>query len=168
MSIGQSLIPEFDHETAVTRRFLERIPEDKLSWTPHEKSMTLGRLADHLATIVGWFPATIEHDELDLAPVGGEPWVSPTYTTNAERLAAFDATSAKARVALAEVADDKMFVDWALKSAGQTHFSMPRIAVLRSFCMNHVYHHRGQLSVYLRLLGVPVPSAYGPTADEAM
>ena len=166
MSIGQTMIPEYDHEATVTRKFLERVPEDKYDWAPHAKSMTLGKLANHIATLPGWLPATIEQDELDLAPVGGEPWTPPYFTTKDEMLAAFDATVEKGRAALAAAADDRMFADWALKMGGNTMFSMPRIAVLRSFCFNHVYHHRGQLSVYLRLLDIPVPSAYGPTADE--
>jgi uncharacterized damage-inducible protein DinB len=167
MAIGQSMLAEFDHEMANTRKTLERVPDDKFEWTPHEKSFPMGKLATHLANLPSWTTVTIEHDEFDMAP-NGVPLQTPECHSQQELLETFDANIAKAREALANVTDERIFQNWALVAAGHQIFSMPRIGVLRSFVMNHVIHHRAQLGVYLRLNDIPVPSIYGPSADEQM
>ncbi len=166
MTIGERLLPEFDIEMQNTRRMLERLPKGKAEWKPHEKSMTMGYLAAHLADIPNWITVTMEQDELDFNPPGGEPYQTPTFVSTEGTLAAFDAVLPKARAALAGASDASFMANWSLKSGGQEMFSMPRIAVYRSFVMNHMIHHRGQMSVYLRLTGQPVPSTYGPSGDE--
>lgn len=160
--ITQSLLPEFDHETANTRKTLERIPEDKFGWKPHEKSFALGSLSQHLATIPMWGMMTMVVDKLD---IGNAPQ-PPKAETKAEILAMFDKNVADARAALAAASDEAYLQPWSLLMNGQNLFTMPRIAVYRSMVMNHIIHHRAQLGVYLRLLDVPVPSLYGPSADE--
>lgn len=167
MKISDALLPELDQELATTRKCLARIPDDKFSFKPHPKSMDMGALAVHIATMLGWGVTTIESDSFDFAPVGGEPYVPPVVKTNAELLALFDNAGAAFRAALAAADDDALMLPWSLLGGGQTVFTMPRVAVLRTMIFNHVVHHRGQLSVYLRLCDIPVPSIYGPSADEA-
>ncbi|HEX7289438.1 MAG TPA: DinB family protein [Candidatus Angelobacter sp.] len=162
MALNQALLPEFDHEMQTTRRTLERVPEDKLGWKPHQKSMSLGGLATHLATINHWVDATMGMDSFDVA--GAPP--TPELKSRAEILAMFDQNVASARKTIAAAEDAQLMKPWSLVAGGKTVFTLPRIAVLRSFIMNHTIHHRGQLSVYLRLNDVPVPSIYGPSADE--
>jgi uncharacterized damage-inducible protein DinB len=162
MALNQALLPEFDHEMQSTRRTLERVPEEKLGWKPHQKSMSLGGLATHLATINHWVDATMGMDSFDVA--GVPP--NPELKSRAEILAMFDQNAANARKAIAGASDADLMKPWSLLSSGKAIFTMPRIAVLRSFILNHTIHHRGQLSVYLRLNDVPVPSIYGPSADE--
>lgn len=166
MSIAETVLPEFDHEMAATRKMLERVPEAAADWTPHAKSMTLGALAAHLAHLPMWGVFTMDQPELDLNPPGGEPVKMPGYAGQAANLAAFDASVAACRAALARSSDADYMTTWSLKSGGQVAMSMPRVVVIRSFVLNHTIHHRGQLSVYLRLKDVPVPSTYGPSADE--
>ena len=167
MSIGRSLIPEFDHEMKVTRTVLERIPEDKLGWKPHEKSMTLGRLAGHIAELPRFSLSMIQLDALDFAPKDGEPPRKPTIAESRKHvLQLFDEKVAEAREVIAGATDEHLAKVWTLSMAGNTIFSMPRAMAVRTMFLNHVVHHRGQLSVYLRLLDVPVPSIYGPSADE--
>jgi uncharacterized damage-inducible protein DinB len=168
MAIADSLLPEFDHEVATTRSLLERIPEAQATWKPHEKSMTLGELSSHIANVPGWVISTMTATELDLNPPGGPAFVSPTFDGTEALVKTFDENVKSARAAIASASDGDMFVDWSLKSNGETLLCMPRVAVLRSFIMNHLIHHRGQLSVYLRLQDVPLPSIYGPTADTPM
>lgn len=163
MSIAQSLLPEFDHEFATLRKTLERVPDGRWDFTPHAKSMNMGRLAGHLAELGGWTNATIEEDELDFSKVPYAPFI-PTST--AELVAKFDEVVAKARPALAGASDADMMKPWTLRMGDTVYFTMPKVAVLRSFVMNHMIHHRAQLGVYLRLNDVPVPSTYGPSADE--
>jgi uncharacterized damage-inducible protein DinB len=163
MSIAQSLLPEFDHEFATLRKTLERVPADKGAYAPHAKSMPMGRLAGHLAELPGWVNATIEADELDFAKMDYKPFVP---TTNAELLKGLDDAVAKARPVLAAASDADMMKPWTLKQGDQVFFTMPKAAVIRSFVMNHMIHHRAQLGVYLRLNDIPVPSTYGPSADE--
>ncbi|MBZ5508824.1 MAG: DinB family protein [Acidobacteriia bacterium] len=161
-TISQSLLPEFDHEMANTRKSLERVPDDKLSFKPHAKSMSLGALASHLATITHWTEAIVGQDVFDVA-------TAPPNTelkSRDEVLAAFDKNTATARKIIAEATDAHLLKPWTFTSGSNTIFTMPRIAVLRSFIMNHTVHHRAQLGVYLRLNDVPVPSIYGPSADE--
>ena len=166
MSIAQSLLPEFDQEMAGTRKELERVPEGKFDWRPHPKSMLLGRLASHLAELPSWGQYALELTELDIAPPGAPAPGANNLGTRAEILALFDKCSAATRKAIASAADADWMVPWSLKKGGATIFTLPRIAVVRSMVMNHMIHHRAQLGVYLRLLDVPVPGLYGPTADE--
>lgn len=167
MKIGERMLPEFDHEMASTRKTLERVPEDKFGWKPHEKSMPMGRLASHIAEIPGWVGITLGHDSFDANPPDGQSAYQPLLATSRrELLEAFDRNIAAARAALAAVEDETMMQTWSLLRAGAVVFSMPKIAVQRTFVMNHLIHHRAQLAVYLRLNNVPVPALYGPSADE--
>lgn len=168
MSIAQSLLPELNHEMATTRTLLERIPEDRASWKPHPRSTALGDLAAHIANLPSLVQRTIHLTEVDMSPPGGPGYTPPQFTSTADLLATFDAHVEGARAAIAGVADSELMVPWSLKKDGHTIFTMPRAAVLRSFVLNHLIHHRGQLSVYLRLNEVPLPSIYGPTADAQM
>jgi uncharacterized damage-inducible protein DinB len=162
MALNQAMLPEFDHEMANTRKSLERVPEDKSAWKPHDKSMTMGSLAAHLATINGWAEAIVAQDSFD---VKDAPPV-PQLKSRAELLGLFDKNAASARKAIAGATDEQLMKPWSLLNQGKAIFTMPRVAVLRSFIMNHTIHHRAQLGVYLRLNNVPVPSIYGPSADE--
>jgi len=164
--ISASLVPEFDHEMATTRKTLERVPEDKFGWQPHQKSMTLGQLASHLADMPSWGTVGLKQDSMDLAPAGGASYQPFQATTRAQVLERFDKNVASARAAMAETGDQEYMKPWSLLRSGQTLMTMPKVAVVRSFMLNHIIHHRGQLSVYLRLNNVPVPSIYGPSADE--
>lgn len=166
MSIGQSLLPEFDQEMQNTRKTLERVPDNKWSWKPHEKSGTLGWLAAHVGTVPEWIKVTLNTEELDYAPVDGPSYEPPKIENRAQLLAAFDKGVAEARAAIEKANDADFAKNWTLLGGGQTIFTMPRIACIRSMCLNHLYHHRGQLTVYFRLLGVAVPGLYGPSADE--
>jgi len=166
MPITKFLLPEFDHEMANTRKTLERVPDNKFSWKPHDKSMSLGGLSTHLANIPSWTAQTFDRDELDIAPAGGEPYRLEEAKSTAELLAAFDKNVASARAALEAASDENWGGKWSLLMGGKTIFTLPRTAVMRGFVMNHLIHHRAQLGVYLRLLDVPVPSIYGPSADE--
>jgi uncharacterized damage-inducible protein DinB len=163
MPMVDALLPEFDHEMTTTRKLLERVPDDKLDWKPHPKSWTLGQLAQHVATLPAWGEVTLNQTELDLGGAGPPP----SLQTREDLLTAFDRTVSATRAALAGRTDGEFMVPWTLKSDGHVVFSMPRAAVWRSFVLSHLVHHRGQLSVYLRLQDVPVPSIYGPSADEA-
>lgn len=161
MPIADALVMEFDQEAKTTRRVLERVPGDKLSWRPHEKSMSLGQLALHVAAAPG------NVAKLAAASVTTPPsFKQPEAKTNAEILEAHDNGTAAARAAVAGWNDAQMMETWTMSVNGQTVMSMPRIGFLRAIMLNHWYHHRGQLTVYLRLLDVPVPSVYGPSADE--
>lgn len=166
MALSESLLPEFDHETANTRKTLERAPEGRWDWKPHDKSMTVGGLTTHLANLLTWAVTTIEEDSFDLGPPGTKPPAMQALGSRAEALETFDKNRRAAREAIAGTSDEMLMASWSLKSGGQTLFSMPKIAVLRSFVMNHMIHHRAQLGVYLRLCDVPVPALYGPSADE--
>ncbi len=162
MAISAALLPEFDHEMANTRRTLERVPEDKLAWKPHEKSMTLGRLTGHLSELPGWGVYTLERDFVDLAQ-GGQGAVAKSRQ---EALDMFDKGVAALRAALAQANDEHLMKPWTLRIGEQVIMTLPRIGVLRAMILNHSIHHRAQLGVYLRLNDVPVPSIYGPSADE--
>ena len=167
MGLSESLLPEFDHEMATTRKTLERVPYDRFDWKPHEKSMAMGGLATHLSNIPTWAVYTIDQESLDLAPEGKPLPHAELAKSQADLLATFDANTVKARAAIAGASDQTLFAPWTLMSNGNTILTMPKIAVLRSFVMNHLIHHRAQLGVYLRLNDLPVPSIYGPSADEA-
>ncbi len=166
MTIGQSMLGEFDQEMAGTRKTLERLPEQQWNWKPHDKSGTVGWLASHLATMPGWITMTLQTDQLDYAPVDGPAYVPPKLENRQQLLAEFDKGVTEARKALAGASDPDMMKDWTLLAGGQTIFTMPRVACLRGMVLNHIIHHRAQLTVYYRLLGVPVPGLYGPSADE--
>jgi uncharacterized damage-inducible protein DinB len=165
MSLTDALLPEFDHEMATTRRLLERVPEPEFAWKPHERSMTLGELAGHVASLPMWCSTTLETTVLDLDSFGEDITLKPPASRDA-LLQDFDTKVARARAAIASASDGDMLVSWTLKKGSQEFFSMPRVSAIRSFVMNHLIHHRGQLSVYLRLKDVPIPPIYGPTADE--
>lgn len=168
MRISEAFLSEFDLECANTRKTLERIPEDRLAWRPHAKSWTLIELATHLANLPVWTRHTLNEDAFDLAPLDGPPpHVTPAQSRQ-EVLARFDKNVTDARTIIAATEDAKFFQLWSLLKGGKVVFTMPRLAVLRSFVMNHSIHHRGQLTVYLRLNDVPVPGLYGPSADEAV
>jgi len=161
MSMTQALLQEFENEAGTTRRVLERVPNDKLSWKPHPKSMSLGTLALHVASspgvIIGWCC----EDETTFT---GQGPAEPTSTE--EILAAHDASVKKVKETIPQIGDEGMQQMWTAKAGGQTLMTMPKAVLTRAIVMNHWVHHRGQLSVYLRLLDVPVPSIYGPSADE--
>jgi uncharacterized damage-inducible protein DinB len=166
MGMSEALLPEFDHEMANTRKTLERVPDDRLGWKPHEKSGTMGWLSTHLANIPSWVTWTLDKDSLDLAPPGGSTVPVPPAKSRRELLEAFDKNVAAGRAAIAGASDAQLMKPWTLLSGGRTIFTMPRVAVLRGFIMNHSIHHRAQLGVYLRLNNIPVPAIYGPSADE--
>jgi len=166
MTIKDALLPEFDQEMANTRKTLERVPDDKLGWKPHEKSMTMGRLAGHVAELPMWGQMTINQDSHDVAPPGAPPQQGLTAKSRQEALDTFDKNVASMRAAIAGASDDQLMKPWSLLKGGQTLMTMPKIAVLRGFVMNHTIHHRAQLGVYLRLNNLSVPSIYGPSADE--
>ena len=166
MAISESLLPEYDQEIAGVRRTLERVPADKFDWKPHPKSLSMLWLAVHLANLPSWGTLTVSRDELDTAP-GGEPMAPPPPPADTDELVAtFDRHAAEARAAIAGASDADMMKPWSLLSNGTVLFTLPKAAVLRSFVMNHLIHHRAQLGVYLRMNDVPVPSLYGPSADE--
>ena len=165
MTISEGLLPEFDQEMANTRTTLERVPDEKLGWKPHEKSFAMGALAQHVATMVGWTVDAIKKDSFDISP-GGEPYRPPELKSRQEILAAFDSGVAGARAAIAGASDVLLFKPWSLLNIGTPVMTMPRLAVIRNFVMNHTIHHRAQLGVYLRLNNIAVPSIYGPSADE--
>lgn len=166
MAISELLKPELEQELAKTRKTLERLPDDKLSFKPHDKSFELGALATHLATIPLWGKMTMETTELDLAPEG-KPLEQPKRITSAaDALARFDQFAADITAAVAGASDDAFQANWALKMNGNVMFTMSRYSVIRSMILNHLVHHRAQVGVYYRLLDIPVPSIYGPTADE--
>lgn len=160
MSLAQSFLGELEQEMPTTRRLLERVPSDKGQWKPHPKSFPLGHLAQLVARMPGWLPNIVRETALDLA--SGAPY---SFETTETLLAEFDRNVTEAREALAATSDADFMVNWSLKQGDRVLFSLPRVAVMRQ-TINHLVHHRGQLTVYLRLLDVPIPSIYGPTADE--
>ena len=164
MAFKEALLAEFDHEIGSTRRLLERVPDAQLHWKPHEKSYSLGDLSGHIANLSTWMNRILESTELDLATVSGGRPTSPV--SRDEVLQRLDLNAHHARARLAEQTDGSLLAAWTLKNTGREMFTMPRSSVLRSFVFNHLIHHRGQLTVYLRLQNIPLPSLYGPTADE--
>jgi uncharacterized damage-inducible protein DinB len=166
MAISNSLLPEFDNEMKNTRKTLERVPDDKFAWKPHDKSFPMGALAGHLANLPSWGSLTLSSDSVDVAP-DGKPVKTPELNSTKEVLEKFDENAAATRAAIAAASDDDLFKPWTLKSNDNALMTMPKIAVLRNFVMNHMIHHRAQLGVYLRLNDIPVPSIYGPSADES-
>ena len=165
MRIIDPLLMEFDRESVTTKTLLSRVPDDKLGWRPHAKSMTLGKLGMHLATIPAWIGSSLLGDGFDIA--GGAADFSPKDPQGtAEILETFDRAAGQVKAAMSQLDDAAAMGMWTLTRNGATLMAMPRVAYVRTILLNHSYHHRGQLSVYLRLLDVPVPSIYGPSADE--
>ena len=162
MAIRDALLADYDHEMGTTRRLLERLPDHRLAWKPHERSMSLGALATHLSRIPEWAGAILNESSFDLEAV---PPNADEQTSRAGILASFDATRARTR-AWMDKSDGEYNALWTLKRGGQQLFSVPRVTAFRSFVLHHIIHHRGQLSVYLRLNDVAVPAIYGPSADE--
>ncbi|MGI8617975.1 MAG: DinB family protein [Gemmatimonadaceae bacterium] len=165
-SATRYFLPEFDQEMATTRRVLERVPADKPAWKPHAKSMTLGQLSSHVAQLPDWVAYIFGADEFDFRPPDGPAFAQADCKTSQELLDLFDRSVATARKAIGGARSESLDDMWTLKAGAHTIFSSPRWSVFRGFGMNHMIHHRAQLSVYLRLLGVPVPGIYGPSADE--
>jgi len=168
MALRDAILPEFDHEMGTTRKVLERVPEGKPDWKPHDRSMTLARLAGHLAELPSMAVMTFQGNSFDFRAPGAPPRQPTVMTSRGQLLDVFDKNVAAARAAMAKASDEDLQQTWTLQSGGETIFSMPRIAVLRSMVLNHVIHHRGQLSVYLRMNDAKVPSIYGPSADEPL
>jgi uncharacterized damage-inducible protein DinB len=162
--LATAFLAELENEAKVTRACLERVPLEKADWKPHEKSMSFGRLAVHCAEMFGWTEVALTQDELDFSKMDMTPF-EPRSTE--ELLAFFDDHIAKAKAALGGTSDETMFTDWTMRNGEEVYMTMPKVAVMRSFVLNHIIHHRGQLSVYLRLNDIPVPSIYGPSADAS-
>ena len=162
-SLGEAFAAELEHEAASTRRMLERMPEEKFDWQPHTKSTPLAALAVHIAEMIEWVKLAVTTDELDYGVRQYEPF-SPK--TNAELLEYFDKNVDGALEALRNTSEEAMTKIWTVRMGERVFFEKPRTQVLRSDCFNHIIHHRGQLSVYLRLNDIPLPGVYGPTADE--
>jgi uncharacterized damage-inducible protein DinB len=166
MGMSEGLVKEWDQEMAGTRKTLERVPDGKFDWKPHEKSGSMGWLAGHLANLAGWASTAINQESLDLAPGGVQMQLPPAPKNRKELLEMFDKNAAEARKAIASASDATLLKPWSLLQNGKVLMTMPRIACLRGFVMNHTIHHRAQLGVYLRLNNIPVPAIYGPSADE--
>jgi uncharacterized damage-inducible protein DinB len=162
MTTSDSLLPEFDMEMINTRKTLERIPEDKFGWKPHDKSFTLSKLSAHVATLPAWLTTTMTTDFLDISA----PFPQFPIESRNDVMALFEKAASEARTTLMNSSDEDFCKPWSLKTGETVIFTMPKIAVIRSFMMNHLIHHRAQLGMYLRLTDVPVPGLYGPSADE--
>ena len=162
MNISLSLLPEFDLEMKSTRKVIERAQKEKFGWKPHDKSFSFGDLATHVAQLVSWGSMIMSSDELD---IGGN-FPKPQIESTQDILDLFDKNVTDTRAALAAASDEDFLKTWTLRKGSDTIFTLPKVAVVRTMVMNHVIHHRGQLSVYLRLNDIPVPSIYGPSADE--
>lgn len=166
VSIRASLLPELDQELEKTRKTLERVPEDRFAWKPHERSFSMGELANHISRLLWWGRETMKTESLDLAPEGREIDAPPVAGTSEALLAAFDEGARSFREAVAEASDEAFAFPWSLFRGGQPLLTLPRGAVLRNLILNHLIHHRGQLTVYLRMTGASVPALYGPSGDE--
>jgi uncharacterized damage-inducible protein DinB len=160
--ISQSLLPEFDNEMAITRKFVERVPDDKFEWQPHPKSMTLGRLAGHLCDLPAWGKTAIAEDFVDLAG----PYRPAPFNNRQDLLNIFDKSVAETHSLVESASDETWTKPWSLKNGEQVIMTQPKIAIFRGFVLSHIIHHRAQLGVYYRLNDIPVPSTYGPSADE--
>ena len=164
MSTIDSLLKEFEREAQTTRKHLERLPDGKLGWRPHEKSFTAAGLASHITECVGWTEVIFNENEYNFDPATYRPYVAKS---TADLLKTFDDNVAKGRQALAAATEGSLEQPWSLKIMGRVQFEKPRADVFRDFALSHVIHHRGQFSVYLRLLDIAVPGSYGPSADES-
>lgn len=165
MKMIDSLVAEFGRETQTTRKHLERLPNDKLDWRPHEKSFTARGLASHIVECVGWAESIFDKDEIDFNPATYRPYQAASV---ADLLKTFDEKVARGKQVLASASDANLAQPWRLKIMGRVRFEKTKADVFRDFTLSHVIHHRGQLSVYLRLLGAAVPGSYGPSADEQL
>ena len=165
MSLNQSLLAELKQEGASTRKMLQAVPFNNPSWKPHDKSMSLEHLASHIAELMGWISMTIHTNELDFAKL---PYKPLQHNSTEDLLKLFDEKFAAATADLSNATDENLRGPWTLRNGETIYFTMPRIGVIRSMALNHSIHHRGQLSVYLRLNDIPLPGMYGPTADEKM
>jgi uncharacterized damage-inducible protein DinB len=166
MKISEALLPEFDQESDMTKSVLERCPEAKFDFKPHAKSWDLIKLATHLANLPTWGVLTLKQDEFDFAPPGAPPYQEEIPKSTAELVTKFVKNTEDARAAIAATSDEEFMKKWTLLKTGTPIFSMPKLACLRTSVMNHSIFHRGQLAVYLRLIDIPVPAIYGPSADE--
>jgi uncharacterized damage-inducible protein DinB len=162
-TLGSAFLAELEQEAKVAREVLSRVPADKFDWKPHEKSMSFGKLASHVAEMVGWTGPTLEHPELDFSKMEYKPFEPQTTE---ELLDFFDKNLYAAVEVLRNMSDEQFMESWTLRNGETVYFTMPKVVAMRSFVMNHIVHHRGQLSVYLRLNDIAVPSIYGPSADE--
>jgi len=162
MALVDEILQELEQEARTTRRVLERVPEDQLGWKPHEKARTLGQLATHIAVV----PGAIAQLATAPSPVQAPQFTDPTFKSRAEILAAFEQSIETAKIVLTAIDDATLASTWRLMQGERELIAIPRAAVLRTIMLNHWYHHRGELTVYLRALGVPIPSVYGPSADE--
>lgn len=162
MGLIELIVAELEQEAAMTRKMLERVPQDSLTWKPHEKSRTLGEIATHIANLPGVFITPLNRDEFDR-----NEYRSSEVNRVSDILAIFDKNISSAFALLKTLSNEQMFIPWRYKYGQRVIFEMPRLAVIRAMALNHIIHHRGQLSVYLRLLNIPLPPIYGPTADEA-
>jgi uncharacterized damage-inducible protein DinB len=165
MSLNQSFLDELEREARPTRKMLELVPLEKADWAPHKKSTPLGRLATHIAELPGWTSVTLDYRELDFAKSEYKPRIAES---NSELINIYEENLEKAEKSLKNTDDEVFSEEWTLRNGEQVYFTLPKIIVLRSTCFNHLIHHRAQLGVYLRLLDVPLPGIYGPTADEPM
>lgn len=163
MNMIDSLIMQFEHEAQTTRKHLERLPGDKLDWRPHEKSFTAGGLASHIVECVNWADSIFNLNEVDFDPATYKPYQASSAS---DLLETFDGKVANCKQVLAGVDEETIMQPWRLKMMGRLMLERPRADVFRDFTLSHLIHHRGQFSVYLRLLNVPVPGSYGPSADE--
>lgn len=162
MKLSEILWAEVNQEAQNTRKLLALVPFDNLDYKPHEKSMKLGALSTHVAEILGWWKECLMMDELDFSKMDYKPKV---FANNEELLAYFDDLLEKTKVILAQVDQAEFDKPWTMRNGEQIYFTLPKSEVVRTWCMNHLYHHRAQLGVYLRLLNIPLPGMYGPTAD---
>ncbi len=163
MPISDAMVQEFLQESATTRKLLQRVPEDKLEWRPHEKSMSLARLASHVSEIPQWGDIIVNQEAFDM---GASKYSPATFGSRAELLDSFEKNTNDFVEILKGKSDEHLFAPWRLKEGEKVLVDLPRVAALRGFILNHIVHHRGQLSVYLRFHNVPLPSIYGPSADE--
>jgi uncharacterized damage-inducible protein DinB len=162
-TLGKAMAAEVKQEAATTRKIIERLPEDKFDWKPHEKSMSLSQLASHIIEMVGWTRPTVTLDGLDFATMDYKPII---HANTSSMLESFDKNVADSISVLSGVSDEELSKPWYMRNGETLYFELPRAAVMRSMVLNHIVHHRGQLSVYIRMLDVPVPAIYGPSADE--
>ncbi len=167
-SMQQLALGDFDHEMARTRRVLERVPDDRFDWTPHAKSMPIGKLATHVAQVPGLLLSVLSADEFDPTAGGGNAMAPAKAATRDDVLRLFDDLTAKLRDAMARTTDEAWLRTWTFRRGEHVIMRQPKAAAIRTLGISHLAHHRGQLSVYLRLLDIPVPSIYGPSADEPM
>lgn len=166
MRISELLLPEYDNEIAVTRKVLERVPDDRGEWRPHPKAFPMAHLAQLVAMLPDWVTKTLEQTELDIAPKDKPKGSGYTVETTATLLTMFDRNATSGRAALAKATDEDFQVPWTLKAAGNVVLTQPRYMILRQMVLNHLVHHRAQLGLYLRLTDQKVPQMYGPTADD--